>query len=143
MTVPRSRKQSKAYIKHMKTTDSSLCAFCPIDETSDQFVEGTPYFKVLKNIFPYSLWDGQDVIDHLMVVPLSHTDTISSFSDAEKIDYVNILQKYEMQGYNVYARAPVSAIKTIVHQHTHLIKTHGQAKRFVLSIRKPLIRIIR
>lgn len=143
MTVPRTRKQAKAYIRHLKSTDSSVCAFCPINEGSEQFVEGTRYFKVLRNIFPYSLWDGQDVIDHLMVVPRSHTDTISSFSDAEKIEYVDILQKYDLQGYNVYARAPVSAIKTIVHQHTHLIKTNGGAKNFVLSIRKPLIRLIR
>lgn len=143
MTAPRSPRQEKAYKKHHRTVDPTVCAFCVIDETSDQFVEGTNFFKIIKNIFPYSIWDQQDVVDHLMVVPYRHTDNLGSMATEEKVEYVDILEKYEKQGYNVYARAPVSVIKTVVHQHTHLIKTSGPPKTFILSVTKPLIRIAR
>jgi diadenosine tetraphosphate (Ap4A) HIT family hydrolase len=126
----------------MKHTDSSVCTFCIIDKGHEQFVEGTKYFKIIKNRFPYSFWDGQGVSDHLMIVPRQHISSLAELSDNAKVEYVNVLQKYEKQGYNVYARAPQSVMKSIVHQHTHLIKPEGPIKKFVLTLRKPLIRII-
>jgi diadenosine tetraphosphate (Ap4A) HIT family hydrolase len=78
-----------------------------------------------------------------MIVPREHISSLSALDDNAKLEYVNILQKYEKRGYNVYARAPQSIMKSIVHQHTHLIKPDGPVKKFVLTLRKPLIRIIR
>ncbi|TAL14735.1 hypothetical protein EPN95_01970 [Patescibacteria group bacterium] len=139
----RSSKLERAYREHMKHIDSSVCTFCKIDKGHKQFVEGTKYFKVIKNQFPYSLWDAQGVSDHLMIVPREHIRSLAELDDKAKVEYVNILQKYEKRGYNIYARAPQSVMKSIVHQHTHLIKPDGPVKKFVLTVRKPLIRIIR
>jgi diadenosine tetraphosphate (Ap4A) HIT family hydrolase len=143
MTATRSKKEEASYRRHLKTVDRNVCAFCSVDEDSDQFVEGTKYFKILKNIFPYSLWDGQRVVDHLMITPRQHTDSLDTLSLHEKADYVDLLAKYEKNGYNIYARAPQSAIKSIFHQHTHLIKTAGTPRRFVLLVRKPYFRFVR
>jgi diadenosine tetraphosphate (Ap4A) HIT family hydrolase len=139
----RSSKLEKVYRKHQKQTDTAICTFCNIHEGHAQFVKDMKFFTIIRNRFPYSFWDGQGVADHLMIVPHKHIDSLGTLDDNEKIEYVDILQQYEKQGYNVYARAPQSVMKSIVHQHTHLIKPAGAVKRFVLTIRKPLIRIIR
>jgi hypothetical protein len=143
MSATRSRKEEKKYKKHLKHFGVDACAFCPIQKDSDQFIEETAHFKVIKNIFAYSLWDGQSVTDHLMVTLKKHTDNLASMTTKEKVDYVDLIEKYEKLGYNIYARAPTSKIKSISHQHTHLIKTKGNAKRLIFLLRKPYFRIVR
>jgi diadenosine tetraphosphate (Ap4A) HIT family hydrolase len=140
MTAPRSRKEAITYTKHLKQTDNSVCPFCHIDPKDEQYVDETRYFFVIKNTFPYSIWDGQEVKDHLMVTPKVHTDSLGTMTQTARLEYVDILEKYEKQGYNIYARAPTSIIKTIVHQHTHLIKTAGKPRRVLFMLRKPYIR---
>jgi diadenosine tetraphosphate (Ap4A) HIT family hydrolase len=97
---------------------------------------------VIRNIFAYSIWDGQQVDDHLMVIPKKHTDTLADLNEKEAVDYVRVISAYELNGYNVYSRAPQSAIKSVIHLHTHLIKTSGPPKKVVFLARKPYIRII-
>jgi diadenosine tetraphosphate (Ap4A) HIT family hydrolase len=139
----RSSKQEKLYRKHQKNNAVVSCSFCEIDEGHEQFVEGLRFFKVIKNKFPYTFWDGQDVVEHLMVVPRTHSDSLNFKTNDEKIEFIDTLSRYEKLGYNIYARAPQSVMKSIAHQHTHLIKPTGPVRRFILTIRKPLIRIIR
>ena len=143
MTAFRSRRQESEYKKYLKTAKSEGCVFCAIQKGADQYLEETEYFKVIKNNFPYSLWDGQTVVDHLMIIPKKHTDNLKTMESSEKIEYVDLLEKYEKKGYNAYLRAPVSVIKTVIHQHTHLIKTEGGPKKLVLHMRKPYIRVVR
>ncbi len=139
----RSAKHEKIYRKHINQTDKTICSFCAIDVGHPQFVESMTFFKVIRNRFAYSLWDAQGVLDHLMLVPKRHIDSLADLKSEEKSEYVDILQRYEKQGYNVYARAPQSISKSIVHQHTHFIKNDGKKKRLVVSLNWPLIRIIR
>lgn len=141
MTATRSRREERLYKANLRQSHGEGCPFCAIDHDSDQMVEDGITHKVIRNIFPYSLWDGQRVTDHLMVVPKKHTDSLSTLKTQEKIEYVDILSRYESRGYNVYARAPQSTSKSIIHQHTHLIKISGKSSRFVLLLRKPYIRI--
>jgi len=135
MTAHRSRKEELEYGSHRRNTDAAICEFCT--PLSDQVVKTTKHFRVLRNKFPYSLWDGLAVVDHLMVVPKGHTDTIANFSDIAALEYFRTLATYEEMGYNVYARAPASKKKSIIHQHTHLIKTEGHEKNIVFMVRKP------
>lgn len=144
MTATRSRKEEKIYKAYQKQRKTDTCSFCEINKSSDQYVDSTKYFKIIRNIFAYSIWDGQKVVDHLMITPIKHSDNLANMKPEEKIEYVDILAKYEALGYNVYARAPSSIIKSVVHQHTHLIKTEGESKKFVLLIRRPwYLRIVR
>lgn len=140
MTATRSRKEEIIYKKHLKSQPKG-CPFCRIEKGSDQLVEETKYFKIIRNIFSYSLWDGQNVADHLMLVPKKHTASIADIPKAAAAEFIEILGRYEKKSYNIYARAPASVIKSVVHQHTHLIKPVGRPKRFVLLLRKPFIRI--
>ena len=142
MTAQRSRKEELKYRTYRKQTNFDECEFCK--SLPAQEIKTTSLFKVIQNKFPYTIWDGQTVVDHLMIVPKAHTDTVAHFTDDMIADYFKLLQEYEAQGYNVYARAPSSKIKSIAHQHTHLLKTQGHPKRFVLLIRKPFyIRLVK
>ncbi len=139
----RSSKQEKIYRKHQKRTDDSICSFCVITENHDQFVDKAKYFNIIRNRFPYDFWDGQGIIDHLMIVPHRHTNDLSGMKNDEKIEYVDLISAYEKRGYSFFARSPSSITKSIAHQHTHLIKSDRRLKRFVLLLKKPLIRILR
>lgn len=141
MTAQRSRKEEKVYEKYLAHADNNICDFCAIEKGDAQFVEATTYFKVIKNLFPYSMWDSQGVGDHLMITPKIHTSNLSAMTIGQKAEYVDLLEKYEAKGYNIYARAPASEIKSIIHQHTHLIKPAGKVRGFVFMIRKPYFRI--
>jgi len=142
MTAQRSRKEELKYRTYRKQTNSEECEFCK--SLPEQEVRTTRQFKIIKNKFPYTIWDGQTVVDHLMIVPKAHTDTVAHFTDEMIADYFKLLREYETQGYNVYARAPSSKVKSIAHQHTHLLKTEGRPKRFVLLLRKPFyVRLIK
>jgi diadenosine tetraphosphate (Ap4A) HIT family hydrolase len=77
-----------------------------------------------------------------MIVPKKHTDSLGTLKASDKVEYVDLLAKYEAKGYNVYARPPRSTSKSIAHQHTHLIQLDGKQRRFVLLLRKPYIRFI-
>jgi diadenosine tetraphosphate (Ap4A) HIT family hydrolase len=86
MTAPRSRKKQLEYLDYLKHDDSTVCSFCIIREGQDQFVEQTKHFKIIKNRFPYSLWDGQTVADHLLVTPLVHRSNLKGMSVEEKAE---------------------------------------------------------
>lgn len=140
MTATRSRKEEVGYKRSLRSTDKTECPFCKENDSS--LIEDGKSFRVIRNIFPYSLWDGQDVEDHLMITPKKHTNSLAGLSSKEKAEYVDLISKYEALGYNLYARAPKSKIKSVVHQHTHLIKNIGETRRFVFLLRKPYIRVV-
>ncbi len=142
MTATRSRKEEKEYKEFRKTAPKD-CPFCNVSTDDEDFIEETEYFVVIKNKFPYSLWDYQGVSSHLMVVPKEHTDNLSKLPGEAAVEFVKIISKYEEKSYNIYARAPSSVIKSVVHQHTHLIKPTGRPKRFVFLLRKPFVRFVR
>lgn len=139
MTASRSRKEHKRYAHHQKHIErpSDGCVFCQLDDKDLQVITQTRYFKLIQNIFPYTLWDSQIVSDHLLVVPREHTDTLASLPATAAQEFVKLISDYEIKGYNVYARAPGSAMKSLVHQHTHLIKLSGRKIRFLLYLKRP------
>lgn len=141
MTVVRTRRTEKVYKEYLANLTGDDCAFCPILEGHPQYVTATKSFKIIHNRFPYSFWDGQDVTDHLLVVPKTHTDSLASFTPEQAVEYLALISDYEKNGYHVYARAIKSVSRTIVHQHTHLIKGDGDAKHFALQVAKPHILI--
>lgn len=75
-----------------------------------------------------------------MIIPKKHTQRLGDVSADAGDEFLHLIGKYEDAGYNFYARAPQSGMKTIPHQHTHLLKPHGRARRFVLYLRRPYTR---
>ncbi len=105
------------YKKHPRHGE---CQFCNLKPS--ELVGESVDFRVIRNKFPYEVFDLCEVTDHLMVIPKKHTDNLELLSKAEKIELIEILSKYEAEGYNVYFREPKNVIKTMDHHHTHLIK---------------------
>jgi len=138
----RSRKEDKRYKKYRASNSfKETCTFCNMPQ--NEIVDETKSFKVVKNLFSYSQWDGQGVSDHLMIIPKRHTDKLSDLSSSEAVEFMNILGSYELRGYDTFARAPLSNRKTIRHQHTHLIKLDRKTKKFLLYLNKPYVRLLR
>jgi len=139
----RNRRQTKPYKKYIKTLGPGQCQFCEITSESEQFVEQTASFEVVRNIFPYTMWDEQGVSDHLLLLPKKHTDTLSDLTPEEAQEFVKLMSRYENKGYNVYARAPGSHIKSVYHQHTHLIKSDHRRLKTLFYFGRSHIRFMR
>ena len=138
----RKSKNQKLYAAHTKKAKkSNVCQFCELNSKSDQVVSIHKHFKVIKNIFPYDNWDARDVYDHLMITPIAHTESLSTLGDEAAIEFVKLVSSYESKGYDIYARSPESTIKSVPHQHTHLIKTGGKKHKAVLHLQRPYISI--
>lgn len=136
MTATRSTKEEKQYRSYRKNAPHS-CPFCDISPSSPSFIEETANFVVINNTFPYSMWDGQSVVEHLMVVPKVHTNTLRNLTAAQSKEYLDILRQYEEYGYNVYTRSQQSVTRSIVHHHTHFIKTNNQERSLLILLRRP------
>lgn len=135
----RSRKSSKKYnptktYKHLKA-GKQTCPFCDINNR--EVLEQTKYNAVIRNIHQYQYWEFMKVTDHLMIIPLKHVESLHDLDNKAKIDLIDLIAKYESKGYNVYAREKDNSVKSVPHQHTHLIKTENRKASFVLYSRKP------
>jgi diadenosine tetraphosphate (Ap4A) HIT family hydrolase len=140
----RSKKEEIRYAKHRKEIHTKTeCIFCDYKSSDTGFISETKSFKILENLFPYSQWDGQGVLDHVMIIPKKHTDTLSDLSAPEAVEFVDLIGSYESKGYSIYSRAPSSTRKTVVHQHTHLIKLDNNTKKLIFYSKKPHIRILK
>ncbi len=139
MTAPRSTQIEHKYQRRRRKERiiAGHCPFCTINEQSPQFIEETSMFRVIRNIAPYSLWDGQGVQDHLLITPKKHTEKLADLDDKGANEFFKLVDKYEERGYNLFARAPLSKNKSVVHQHTHLILPNNKHTNFILYFRKP------
>jgi len=138
----RSRKEHLTYQTYI--TKVKNCEFCKLTADDPVFVSESKYFYVVRNKFPYSYWDIQPVIEHLLLIPKKHTDSLSKLPKEAAVEFVDTISKYEKNGFGVYARTPGSVQKSIAHQHTHLIKTDKNTRHtFILYSRRPYLRFIR
>ncbi len=112
------------------------CPFCSPDKS--RIIEEGKTALVIRNIFPYDLWESRKTKDHLMVVPKRHRPTLHSLTTPERNEIMAFIAKYEKNGYNIYARAESSTQKSIPdHQHSHLIATESKPAHMLFYWRKP------
>lgn len=137
MTAQRSTHEEHSYAKMKHDDAGKECPFCTIEVGHPQYVQETKSLKVIKNRTPYSLWDSQGVLDHIMIVPKIHTAKLSEIGDEASVEFIRLVETYEMNGYSLYARAVNSKLRSVVHQHTHLIKLDGRQRNFLFMLRKP------
>ena len=125
--------------KHLRSFPKpSGCAFCTGLE-DEAVIEETNYHFLVPNRVSYDVWELRAVTEHLLVIPKRHVTTLNALDDQEKLDNMNLITKYEADGYNVYARGVGSRQRSVAHQHTHLIKTVEKQARGSLLIKKPYI----
>lgn len=144
MTAFRTKKQESLYEKYQKGTLKEECPFCGAHIDEQHIIQTTKHFYVMKNLFPYAVWDRRKVEAHLMIVPKRHIPSLRDFSAAEWKEYDEITAQYEVSGYNLYTRSMSATARSVWHQHTHLIKTKkSEIKYLLFSNRRPFIRLLK
>ena len=138
--MDRNRKHFLAYAKHLAHSDPNgqVCAFCN-PEGNVRIKETHAYFYVSYNTFPYDWWELRAVTEHLLLIPKRHVGTLGTLTDEESTELAKLLGHYEKSGYDIFARTPTSLTRTVVHQHTHLIRTSGKKARGIFFWPKPYI----
>lgn len=117
------------------------CPFCALPP--EQIIYEGKFVLIIENLFPYQFWDFMKVTKHLMVVPKRHIESIRELNQSERKELIDVLADYQDQGYNMYGREHGNVIKSVPHQHTHLIKCDTKTAKFFLYLRKPYMFIRR
>lgn len=102
-----------------------VCGFCGEEGTPAHLPVVAEHGGVLvvRNQFPYEVWESQPVLDHLMIVPSRHVLSLAELSEPEARDHQCAAREYEARGYSVYTRSQTNTGRTVTHLHTHLILT--------------------
>lgn len=115
-----------------------MCSFCDLDaDTRARIVKQNKHSYIVNIRTQYDTWEGHDVSEHYMVIPNRHVRHFKELTPLEKLEIMDAMADYESQGFNVYARGVNSPRRSMVHQHTHLIKIHGKRNKFMLFMEKP------
>ena len=130
------RKTRKHYLKRMSPPGE--CPFCD-EKIEKRTIRETKHLRIVPNLTFYDQWELTDVTDHLLILPKRHSPTLAELSKVERAELIDLMAEYEAKGYNIHARAPQSTSRSVVHQHTHLIKTKGKRARAALFLQKPYI----
>lgn len=105
--------------------------------TNEKIIEETKNFAVIPNRTKYDYWEMHSVVEHYMVVPKRHAESLDELTAAEQAELMRILAKYEKAGFSLYARGVGFIRRSVKHQHTHLIKASNKEPKFTLFIKKP------
>jgi len=135
-------KTRKKYASHNKSDrKKNHCAFCGDESLESRLIEKTETMIVIPNRVSYDIFEGRRVEHHFMVLPIRHAENIAEFTDQEKREMTDLLAKYELLGYNMYARGVGSISRSVKHQHTHLIKLTNALPHFSFYMRRPYLLI--
>lgn len=113
----------QAAYEEFKRAYTGTCKFCDLYHSDDdpQVIARHIHFFVIKNHYPYAIWDELPVNRHLMIVPNRHVAKLSELNLDERTEYARLLTEYEDAGYSIYSRAARNISRSIIHQHTHFI----------------------
>lgn len=102
---------------------------CPLcgDIANRDIVLSTPTMCIVKNDFPYYMFDGRTVNEHLMLIPKRHIKLLDEFNTEEEAEYWDLYLKYNNIGYSSMTRPTGNDRRSIPgHVHTHLIKLNNR-----------------
>lgn len=132
----RFRKNARTYRNLPKDKQCPFCHIVP----ERKVIEKAKDYLVVENLYPYDVWEGRKVLEHLLLIPRQHVGSLHDVSKETQINMVEKMAEYERNGYDVYARASGSVQRSIhEHQHSHLIKTDTKHAKFFLLLRKPYL----
>lgn len=131
------RKTVKKYHERRKVTECPFCASLTLAKA----IKETEHAYIVPNLTFYDIWEGHDVLDHLLVAPKRHVKSMKELSEEERLDIIDLIADYESEDYSAYARGVGTVTRSVEHQHTHLIKLHHKSPRFSFYLRKPYILI--
>ncbi len=137
----RTNKKHNRYLKELKKGGSQSCPFCVMNDR--KILQDSGNFLVVDNLYEYDFWDGAEVEQHLMIIPKRHISKIADMTNDEKIEYVELLAKYNSDRYLLYTRYGGSVSGSQPHLHTHLIKQGKPKGKIVIFVKNIGLRIVK
>lgn len=122
--------------KYMSCRAAHGCPFCDPATISGAIFENE-HIYVVPNLTQYDLWELHDVEEHLLVIPKRHVETLGELSSAERLAIMDQAARYEIDGYNVYAKGVGFVKRSVKHQHTHLIKVTNKPPKIAVFLQSP------
>lgn len=116
----------KAYTRDTKEKNKRYgrkvpCPLCE-DISSRHIKFSTETMIVMANDYPYHMYDGAAVEDHMMLVPRRHLHSLSQLDKQEQAEYWKLYIKLADMGYNTVTRPRSNKRRSVPgHVHTHLI----------------------
>ena len=98
--------QSIRYIKRQQQENLG-CPFC-VGSGIRGVIETTEHMIVIENHVPFNVFDGSIVDKHYMVLPKEHRTRLLDFTEAERMEYIELVSKYEDENFDVYTRSTQS-----------------------------------
>lgn len=120
------------------TSDDCPYPTCSAEPLTQPFVFSDATSCIIRPSVPYDVFEGRTVLDHVIAIPRRHLESLSDFTPEEMLGMMGIIATYEQQGYNAYMRG-VGGVRSVRHQHTHLIKIRNEKTKFLLYLRNPYI----
>lgn len=120
--TPETQAQYEAYIAEQRLLygTHAPCPFETLNSDDESIMSEEATALALRNKFPYNVYDGQKVVEHLLVIPKRHVRALGELSLREKDDYWALLTKYEELGYSSMTRSPANHARSVRgHVHTH------------------------
>lgn len=119
----RSPQTIKAYHRHHANLPKNVaCEFCTFQNGHPQIIKDYGDLLVVRNKFPYKMWDNYFVNDQIMLIPKRHITSIAEFDSSEDQQFLTAVKDYESRDYCTYSRVPSAKSKSIAHLHIHFIK---------------------
>lgn len=99
--------------------DNPPCPFC---ETGGRVIlEETATMLVVRNDFPYESFDGQRILQHLMITPRRHIALLEDFNVDEEREYWQLMAVHHKKGFSSLTRSAIDTFRSVPeHLHTHL-----------------------
>lgn len=107
----------------------ACCVFCPDSlpkrhNIIDNFGEGSAAFSVVRAKPPYAHFDGQRVLDHVLVIPKVHVESLDELDKEARTtldEYLDEMQHSvpEDRAFQRYTRDRSNPSKSVSHLHTH------------------------
>lgn len=127
------RKTIQKYRSRQKT---QTCPFCSANTLASAVYKDESIY-IVPNLTKYDLWELHDVVDHLLIIPKRHVETLGELTNKEQLAIMDCVADYEAKGYSIYARGVGFVKRSVKHQHTHLIKTSNKKPRLAIFLQKP------
>lgn len=135
----RTRKVQREYDCRRSSQNSTGCDFCNREIMQKQMIAEFDYFFIIRNIMPYAIWDECRVVEHLLLVPKRHVVSTGEFTKQETLEYMRLSSTWEQQGYSTFSRPTGGVTRSVIHQHTHLIKTEKRRLKSIIFNATPHI----
>jgi len=111
--------ETKHQIQLKKYKEKGICPFCSKGIKDQEIIKEGDCFYVIYNKFPYKLYRGKEIKQHLLLIPKDHVEDTKELSIEKHVSLIEEWKK--MKPDETIYRKKGDEEKSIPHAHIHLI----------------------